>query len=472
MNRKKVEEIFKKEWYIQGLNATPIFLSSAGLSGFQLKKDLGFEYSSFIFNYRNDYGEIRYLKDDLKRIWNLVKTEMEKDENYLNEIHRSYFDKFSSYDDFFSSLEEKNLMNMGEADLVSTLRKSVQAMTDSVGSAHIIEVVGMEIEAEFKEKLFESLEDKTKFNYYISALTNPSELSFLAEEENDLLKIKNLSSQKEIDLKKHAEKYFWINNSYAGPKNLDAEFFLNKMNSLPNEAHVVKKDRDKLIEELSLSDEIKKIIETIDFTTVWQDRRKINILKAISYLGAVIFELGRRTEVGPEILYYLDPSDIEGVKSLREIKNLEKDLINRRGGAFFVYENGRREYLITGEEYETIIQEERLDEKKSDRELRGSIANMGTAIGRAVICTSIESIGSVRSGDILVASMTRPEFMPALKKAAAIVTDEGGITCHAAIVARELGIPAIIGTKIATKVLKNGMLVEVKANHGLVKIIQ
>ena len=67
--------------------------------------------------------------------------------------------------------------------------------------------------------------------------------------------------------------------------------------------------------------------------------------------------------------------------------------------------------------------------------------------------------------------MTRPEYVTAMKKAAAIVTDEGGITCHAAIVARELGIPCIIGTKVATKTLKDGEMVEVRANHGYVRVI-
>ena len=75
-------------------------------------------------------------------------------------------------------------------------------------------------------------------------------------------------------------------------------------------------------------------------------------------------------------------------------------------------------------------------------------------------------------GDILVSPMTRPELMPAVKRAAAIVTDEGGITCHAAIVSRELGIPCIIGTKNATRILKDGDKVEVDANHGVVKILK
>ena len=67
--------------------------------------------------------------------------------------------------------------------------------------------------------------------------------------------------------------------------------------------------------------------------------------------------------------------------------------------------------------------------------------------------------------------MTDPRYVPAMKKAAAIVTDEGGITCHAAIVSRELKKPCIIGTKIATKVLKDGDEVEVDAEKGVVKKI-
>ena len=77
---------------------------------------------------------------------------------------------------------------------------------------------------------------------------------------------------------------------------------------------------------------------------------------------------------------------------------------------------------------------------------------------------------SFRAGEILVANNTTPEFTPIMKKAAAIITEQGGITSHAAIVSRELGIPCVIGTRIATKVLKDGDRVEVDANCGLVKI--
>jgi pyruvate,water dikinase len=68
--------------------------------------------------------------------------------------------------------------------------------------------------------------------------------------------------------------------------------------------------------------------------------------------------------------------------------------------------------------------------------------------------------------------MTNPQMMPLIKDAGAIVTDEGGLTCHAAIISREMKIPCVVGTKVATRVLKDGDLVEVDAEKGVVKIIE
>ncbi len=84
----------------------------------------------------------------------------------------------------------------------------------------------------------------------------------------------------------------------------------------------------------------------------------------------------------------------------------------------------------------------------------------------------MRQINNVKAGDIIVAPMTLPDILPAMKKAAAFVTDEGGILCHAAIMSREMKKPCIIGTKIATKVLKDGDLVEVDAKKGVVRIIK
>jgi pyruvate,water dikinase len=100
--------------------------------------------------------------------------------------------------------------------------------------------------------------------------------------------------------------------------------------------------------------------------------------------------------------------------------------------------------------------------------LKGLGASPGVAVGEVKIVGSEREISKVKEGDVLVAVMTTPDMVPAMRKASAIVTDEGGLTCHAAIVSRELGVPAIVGTKNATKVLKDGMLVTVDGEKGIV----
>jgi pyruvate,water dikinase len=97
---------------------------------------------------------------------------------------------------------------------------------------------------------------------------------------------------------------------------------------------------------------------------------------------------------------------------------------------------------------------------------------MGKARGIVKVITSAKLLYKVNEGDILVTAMTRPEYLISMRKAAAIITDDGGITCHAAIISRELKIPCIIGTKYATRILKDGDLVEVDANKGIVKILK
>ncbi len=104
-------------------------------------------------------------------------------------------------------------------------------------------------------------------------------------------------------------------------------------------------------------------------------------------------------------------------------------------------------------------------------ELKGIIANHGTAKGKAKIVKTAYEIDKVKSGDILFAPTTAPSFIMGMKKAMAFVTDEGGITSHAAIVSREMNKPCIIGTKIGTKIFKDGDMVEVDANKGIVRKI-
>lgn len=100
--------------------------------------------------------------------------------------------------------------------------------------------------------------------------------------------------------------------------------------------------------------------------------------------------------------------------------------------------------------------------------LRGQAASPGIGTGRVVILKSPREIGKVKEGDVLVAEMTSPDYVPAMKKAVAIVTNQGGSTSHAAIVSRELGVPCVVGTKEATSVLKENFVVSVDGTNGVV----
>ncbi|MEN6610521.1 MAG: phosphoenolpyruvate synthase [Methanoregulaceae archaeon] len=111
-----------------------------------------------------------------------------------------------------------------------------------------------------------------------------------------------------------------------------------------------------------------------------------------------------------------------------------------------------------------------VSEKSCDTKilLRGQGASPGIVAGKVVIVRDVKDTGIVKEGDILVTQMTNPDMVPAMRKVAAIVTDEGGMTCHAAIVSRELGTPAVVGTKNATNTLKNGQLITVDGEKGFV----
>lgn len=100
--------------------------------------------------------------------------------------------------------------------------------------------------------------------------------------------------------------------------------------------------------------------------------------------------------------------------------------------------------------------------------LRGLGSSPGFGIGEVNVLASSQDMPKMKKGAILVTDMTTPDFVPAMKKAAAIVTNTGGMTSHAAIVSRELGIPCIVGTQRATDVLKEGMTVTVDGTHGIV----
>jgi pyruvate,water dikinase len=100
--------------------------------------------------------------------------------------------------------------------------------------------------------------------------------------------------------------------------------------------------------------------------------------------------------------------------------------------------------------------------------LTGAAASPGITSGPVKLVSDASQIDKVKEGDVLVAEITTPDFVPAMKRAVAIVTDRGGRTAHAAIVSRELGIPCVVGTDTATSTLTDGQIVTVDGSHGKV----
>ena len=126
-------------------------------------------------------------------------------------------------------------------------------------------------------------------------------------------------------------------------------------------------------------------------------------------------------------------------------------------------------FMLQSRPITTIKKKKETNEKVATSAiLEGLGASPGIAFGEAKLISGANELGKVKNGDILVAVMTTPDMVPAMKRAAAIVTDEGGLTCHAAIVSRELGCPAVVGTRKATQLLTDGMKITVDGEKGLV----
>ena len=129
-------------------------------------------------------------------------------------------------------------------------------------------------------------------------------------------------------------------------------------------------------------------------------------------------------------------------------------------------------YILQSRPITTLKGGNEVSEIKEQQELRmlvkGLPASPGIGRGKVKNIKDITEIGRVEDGDILVTVMTNPDMVPAMRKAAAVVTDDGGRTCHAAIVSRELGIPCIVGAKNASELLTEGIEVTVDASRGVV----
>ena len=180
-------------------------------------------------------------------------------------------------------------------------------------------------------------------------------------------------------------------------------------------------------------------------------------------------EVGRRLGLSLEEVRWFLWSELKDVLENKPALT-GKIAASREKFSVIKFYEGRADFLDFGKS-QKIVKDIRADQQALVNKLKGTPASAGKVRGTVCCLKSAKENSKIKKGQILVVSNTTPDFMPALKKAAAIVTNEGGLTCHAAIVSRELKIPSIVGTKIATQVFKDGDLVEVDANLGIIKKI-
>ena len=176
---------------------------------------------------------------------------------------------------------------------------------------------------------------------------------------------------------------------------------------------------------------------------------------------------------------YYQPTEIINALADKD-KLTKKEIINRKK-AFYLGVKNNKAFFYSGQQAINQVKKKypELFVKKKITQLIGTPACLGKARGEVAVINVSESLSNLalrakqfKANQILVTEMTQPNMVPLMKKAAAIVTNEGGLTSHAAVISREFGIPCIVGTKCATQVLKDGDLVEVDANKGVVKILK
>lgn len=335
-----------------------------------------------------------------------------------------------------------------------------------------------------KERLQEVATSKD-FNFLYEKLAAPDRLSFYQKADLDLLKLYPYLGKPQFNskIKKYLNNYFWILNSYHHTKVLDEKYFLaelrnislenikKKINELENYGKKVNREKKILIKKYNISENIVKISDRLAFCVWWQDLRKYYIFLANHYIDLFLQEAAKKYQVNLKDLTYYTLKDLDTLfKNGKKVS--ESDMKRRLSFSMSFYSKDfNKLFYIFGNKAKSIFNKyQKTKLEKNVNKINGVVVSAGKrVVGRVSVIKTAKEIKKMKKGNILVTSMTSPEFIVGIKMAKAIITDEGGMTCHAAIVSRELGIPCIVGTKVATKYLKDNDKIIVDTSLGEIK---
>ncbi|MFA5155579.1 MAG: PEP-utilizing enzyme [Patescibacteria group bacterium] len=287
----------------------------------------------------------------------------------------------------------------------------------------------------------------------------------------------------QAEIKKLLKEYQWLSYDLCDGIAWDEKYIANLLVERAGQ-DLVKQSRDlssyasrtqamfkAVVKELTLNKKETGVFESIRNLGYYKWAREYEFTEALFRLKAVQDELARRLRISPLAIKYLLPSEYHLL--LSGINKYRRELSQRIRRSLIISEFGRSARVVTGAQATKAWAELKPRDKTNAKIslIRGRIAYSGLVKGFVRTVNSVRHLSKVSVGDIMIAVTTSPALLPAMKKAAAIVTNEGGITSHAAIVSRELQIPCIVGAKDATRIFKDGDFVEVDAKHGLIKKI-
>jgi phosphoenolpyruvate synthase/pyruvate phosphate dikinase len=485
----KKHSLLKKTWTHKGFHGVLHYFFVVGEQPLRtLQEFYGDSHKISVFFFHDNYGEWYWNNEDMVRLRKSFIKKVHKNpkilEKHLNEWHKRV-DKFNIC---MRKIDKTDLSKLSNNALLKLYNEWYQLYLAEYGIAiGIQDAFSMHAEdflaPHFKE-IIEEQGEGIHFNEYYTLLMNPIDDSFFTKEYRDRLKLLKAKNNKldpkkqEVLLAKHVKKYHWIHNNYVKDVYLDKEYFIEELKKiehfdpdrenerLDRQLKEIKKRKTVLIKKLKLSKESKNLIKITEVFAYMQDERKKYVLIASHYQNLFITEFGKRLKLTKEEMKY---TYIHELETLLKQKKIDKKIFKERKKFVCVISTVNNYDILQGKEAEQLFRT--CFEKKQEKVdiIKGMVASTGYAKGPVKIIRKTHDIINFQEGDILVASMTRPETIVAMEKAAAIVTDEGGVTCHAAVVSREMGKPCIIATKIATKVLEDGDIVEVDAEKGIIR---
>ncbi len=335
------------------------------------------------------------------------------------------------------------------------------------------------------------------FRKYVLIFTDPKEMTEVAEERWELTQmardfflagenLDQLSETAEQRLNEHLQKFAYINRGLATSKPYTFDDMVNRLKELRHQTGQGVRI-DELVYNASaekIADDYRTALEFIkpkpDFQRVIDQARLHSYVRNVrveaffhaDYGASFMYaEIARRANFNPD--WIMEVSIPEMFGALRgEPLPVETEMQRRFANYAMVVKNAATA-LVTDPNSIKELEKEFFVAVDKVKEMQGRVACLGGIIrGPAKVCFNKNEISKVERGDILVAQFTTPDFVPAMERAAAIVADQGGLSSHAAIVSRELGVPCIIGTENGTRLIHDGDLLEVDAKKGSVKILE